>query len=254
MSGTVVHLPVPPALRAATPARVELGRAGGAQPTAARLELAAAHALARDAVHAESPRSLEGLDDAPIVRSRAADRREYLTRPYLGRLPDPGDLAALGRDPADVGVVVADGLSPAALAEHGPGLWRALSRALAEAGDGSWSVGAPVLAQQARVALADHVAEARGWETVIMVIGERPGLSVPHSLGLYITHRPHPGIGDGMRNCISNVHPPDGLGYRRAADIAVGLITEMRRLGMSGTAVKDMIGGADEAPMLEGTE
>lgn len=242
MSGSIVRLPVPPALRAASPARVGLGRAGGAQPTTARLELAAAHALARDAVHSPSPSSLPGLGGAPVVRSRAADRQEYLTRPDLGRLPDPGDLAALERDDADVGVVFADGLSPAALAEHGPGLWDALSAALAEADGGSWSVGRPVVAQQFRVALADHIAEARGWETVIMVIGERPGLSVPHSLGLYITHRPHAGIGDGMRNCISNVHPPDGLGYRRAADIAVGLITEMRRLGMSGTAVKDMVG------------
>lgn len=241
----IIPMPLPESMTAATSARIGIGRAGGAQTTAARLKLAAAHAAAKDAVLSEIDAGIDGLPDGiEEIRSRAADREEYLRRPDLGRLPDPGDLAGLATDPADVGVVFGDGLSPAALSDHAGGMWRALVAVMPE----DWTLAAPVLAHGARVALADHIGEAKGWQTVIMVIGERPGLSVPRSLGLYITHRPRPGRHDGMRNCISNVHSPNGLLYDDAASRAIALITQMRELGMSGTAIKDASGDAmDEA-------
>lgn len=100
----------------------------------------------------------------------------------------------------------------------------------------------PVIALQARVALGDHIAAALGVCTVLVLIGERPGLSVADSLGIYLTHLPRPGITDAERNCISNIHPPEGLGYAEAARVAAGLINSARELGRSGVAIKDRTG------------
>jgi len=227
-------------LRLTTQSRIGLGRAGNALPTARVLEFKLAHAAARDAVHiplgveAFSARiAAVGIGTPAVVASRAADRGEYLRRPDLGR--QPASLESVPRGQADIGVVLADGLSPRALVDHGEGLLAALVEALGEA----YSIAAPVIATQARVALGDHIGAHMGVRTLIMVIGERPGLSVADSLGIYLTHLPRPGRSDADRNCISNVHPPDGLGYADAARVTAGLVAGARRLGRSGVELKD---------------
>ncbi|NLE80912.1 MAG: ethanolamine ammonia-lyase subunit EutC [Rhodococcus sp.] len=242
-------------LRRSTQSRIGLGRAGDSLPTSRVLEFTAAHAAARDAVH--QPLDASALSErveavglgAPLtVLSRAADRSEYLRRPDLGRLPE--NLTSVSASGADVGFVLADGLSPRALAEHGAPLLTALVDELAD----HYSLAPPVIATQARVALGDHVAEAMGVRTVVVLIGERPGLSVADSLGIYLTHLPRPGRADSDRNCISNIHPPDGLGYRRAARVAAGLVGGARRLGRSGVDLKDTFRDdelTDRADILE---
>ncbi|ONM47739.1 ethanolamine ammonia-lyase subunit EutC [Nocardia donostiensis] len=265
-------------LRATTRARIGLGRAGDALPTARVLEFRVAHAAARDAVHTplDVPALSErlaalGLGEPVHVRSRARDRAEYLRRPDLGREPEhldrlptpaiadrtpvsgtgphagragagsgpagtrPGGHGVPAFEPADIGVVLADGLSARALAEHGPAMLSALIDELAP----HYSFAPPVIATQARVALGDHIAAASGVTTVLVLIGERPGLSVADSLGIYLTHLPRPGRTDAERNCVSNIHPPDGLGYRSAAQVVAGLVAGARRLGRSGVALKD---------------
>jgi ethanolamine ammonia-lyase small subunit len=235
-------------LRRTTQARIGLGRTGDALPTGRVLEFRAAHAAARDAVH--NPLDVDELSDrvtvlglgtAVHVRSRARDRAEYLRRPDLGRLPaDPmggaqAPLSHLPRSGADIGFVLADGLSPRALTDHGPGTVAALIEELAP----RYSIAPPVIATQARVALGDHIAEAMGVATVVVLIGERPGLSVADSLGIYLTHLPRPGRADADRNCISNIHPPAGLGYAQAAKVLAGLVSGARALGRSGVDLKD---------------
>ncbi|MFI6998153.1 ethanolamine ammonia-lyase subunit EutC [Nocardia sp. NPDC050175] len=236
-------------LRRSTQSRIGLGRTGDALPTARVLEFRAAHSAARDAVHmpldvaALGERVAElGIGEPVHVRSRASDRAEYLRRPDLGRLPaespDPAarsDLSDVPHGTADIGFVLADGLSPRALTDHGPATLAALIEELTP----HYSIAAPVIATQARVALGDHIAAAMGVATVVVLIGERPGLSVADSLGIYLTHLPHPGRTDADRNCISNIHPPEGLGYRQAAKVVAGLVSGARVLGRSGVDLKD---------------
>ena len=204
------------------------------------LEFRAAHALARDAVHAAlDTQALAaditdiGIGDPAIVNSRASSRGEYLRRPDLGRLP--ADLSGIPNSGAELGFVLCDGLSPAALMEHGA----ALLRMLVDITGTRASIAPPVIATQARVALGDHIGQAMGVQTVVVLIGERPGLSVVASIGIYLTHLPRPGRTDAERNCVSNVHPPDGLGYLEAARITDALITGARHLGRSGVDLKD---------------
>ena len=104
---------------------------------------------------------------------------------------------------------------------------------------GRYSMAPPVIATQARVALGDHIAQAMGVHTLIVLIGERPGLSVADSLGIYLTHLPRPGRADSDRNCISNIHPPDGSRYQQAAIVTAGLVEGARALGQSGVKLKD---------------
>lgn len=227
-------------LRRNTQARIGLGRTGDALPTSEVLALRAAHAAARDAVHvplevdifAEQIASM-GLGDPVTVTSKAADRSEYLRRPDLGRLP--ADLSGVENHSADIGFVLADGLSPRALTDHGAGLLAALAEELTD----RYTLAPPVIATQARVALGDHIAAALGVRTVLVIIGERPGLSVADSLGIYLTHHPRPGRTDAERNCISNIHPPDGLTYTDAARVVAGLVAGARKLGRSGVELKD---------------
>ncbi|MFI9404437.1 ethanolamine ammonia-lyase subunit EutC [Nocardia sp. NPDC052316] len=236
-------------LRRSTQSRIGLGRTGDALPTARVLEFRAAHAAARDAVHlpldvgalGERVAAL-GVGEPAHVRSRAGDRAEYLRRPDLGRLPaespDPACGSALSvvrHSGADVGFVLADGLSPRALTDHGPATLAALITELSP----HYSIAPPAIATQARVALGDHIAEAMGVATVVVLIGERPGVSVADSLGIYLTHLPRPGRTDADRNCVSNIHPPEGLGYTQAAKVVAGLISGARRLGRSGVDLKD---------------
>lgn len=235
-------------LRSSTQARIGLGRAGDALPTRRVLELSTAHAAARDAVHqpldtaALATRVGElGLGAPVLVRSRAADRGEYLRRPDLGRaLAERGALTAAGDTGADLAIVLADGLSPRALTDHGVGLLSAVLRGLGP----DVRIAPPVIATQARVALGDAVAHTLRVRTLLVLIGERPGLSVADSLGIYLTHRADPddfaaGLTDADRNCISNIHPPDGLGYEGAAVVAAALVVGARRLGRSGVDLKD---------------
>nr|WP_139829656.1 ethanolamine ammonia-lyase subunit EutC [Mycobacterium gastri] len=227
-------------LRDTTQARIGLGRAGNSVPTRHVLEFQAAHAAARDAVH--DPLNVDSLTKqireidlgAPLqVQSMATSRSEYLRRPDLGR--SPKDLSAVPKTGADIGIVLADGLSPAALTNHAVGVVEALVREF----NGRYRIAPLVIATQARVALGDQIGHALGVKTLLVIIGERPGLSVTDSLGIYLTHMPAPGLTDAERNCISNIHPPDGLDYRTAAATAAALISEARKLGRSGVALKD---------------
>ncbi len=227
-------------LRAHTRSRIGLGRAGDALDTAARLDLGAAHAAARDAVHSAvdvatliGELSELGVGAAAAVRSRAADRPTYLRRPDLGRLP--ADLSVLPRTNAELVIVVCDGLSARAVADHAVPTVRAILKELPPA----MTVAPPVVAVQARVALGDHIAAKVGAAAVVVLIGERPGLSVADSLGAYLTYRPRPGMADSERNCVSNIHPPDGLSYQRAAQTIASLLTGARALGRSGVDLKD---------------
>ena len=226
-------------LRLTTQSRIGLGRAGNALPTNRVLEFSVAHAAARDAVHIplDVPAFAAqvagvGLGETAVVASLAKGRGEYLRRPDLGRRPATLDGVPAGA--ADVGIVLADGLSPRALADHGVGLLTALAAALGE----RYTIAPPVIATQARVALGDHIGGRMGVRTLLVVIGERPGLSVADSLGIYLTHLPAPGRTDADRNCISNIHP-QGLGYADAARVAAGLVAGARALGRSGVDLKD---------------
>jgi ethanolamine ammonia-lyase small subunit len=147
----------------------------------------------------------------------------------------PANLDSVPAGAWDIGVVLADGLSPRALVEHGVGLLTALVATLGE----RYSIAPPVIATQARVALGDHVGERMGVRTLLVVVGERPGLSVADSLGIYLTHLPRAGRTDADRNCISNIHPPEGLGYADAARVVAGLVAGARQLGRSGVELKD---------------
>jgi ethanolamine ammonia-lyase small subunit len=227
-------------LRRATPSRIGIGRVGAGVTTADLLDFQADHAMARDAVHAglDVPllrRRLAalGLGDPIEVPSRARDRAEYLRRPDLGRLPR--ELDRLPAGPFDVGFVVADGLSPHAVTEHAPPLIGLLA---AELGP-SAVLAPPVIATQARVAIGDPIGQRLGVGTVVVLIGERPGLTVSDSLGIYLTHRPEPGMLDAQRNCVSNVHGRGGLGHAEATRVVSGLVRAMALAGFSGIGLKD---------------
>lgn len=229
-----------PALRRHTQARIGLGRAGSGLPTHHRLELQAAHAAARDAVHSpfEPDVVAAALSGEPTVRVRSAapDRLTYLQRPDLGRRLDAADRAHLPVGEWDVVFVVADGLSSRAVHEHAAAMVRATTALLPPA----WEVAPVVLAEQARVALGDDIASAMGATTVVVLIGERPGMSAADSLGAYLTYRPEPGVTtDADRNCLSNIRPPLGLTYEIAAAKLAGLMGRARELGITGVGLKD---------------
>ena len=225
------------ALRRLTAARIGLARSGPSLATGALLELRLAHASARDAVHAEWDEAAlaEALGGALTVASRAADRRTYLLRPDLGRALRDEDRVALAsqRGAFDLAVVVADGLSAKAAERHAPAVLQRLLPRL-----GAWRMAPLILARHARVALADQVAAALGATAALILIGERPGLSAPDSLGAYLTWAPGPATTDAARNCVSNIRP-EGLGYDPAARTLAFLLARMRELRLSGIALKD---------------
>ncbi|GCB47331.1 ethanolamine ammonia-lyase subunit EutC [Streptomyces sp. NL15-2K] len=227
------------ALRRHTQARIGLGRAGSALPTRHRLELQAAHAAARDAVHSpfEPDAVAAELTGMPTVRVRSAapDRLTYLQRPDLGRRLDATDRAHLPVGEWDAVFVIADGLSSRAVHEHAAAVVRETVARLA-----SWSIAPVVLAEQARVALGDDVAHAMGAAMVVVLVGERPGMSAADSLGAYLTYGPRPGTTtDADRNCLSNIRPPLGLPYETAAAKLAGLMGRARELRRTGVALKD---------------
>lgn len=238
-------------LRRYTPARIALGRAGPAVPTREVLAFGLAHANARDAVH--HPLDADALEaelhaagHAPVrVHSAASDRATYLTRPDLGRKLDEDSarsLASRAGSP-EIAVAIEDGLSAIAVQKHAAPLLCEL-RAIAPS---RWSGTPVVVALQGRVALGDEIGERLGARLVVVMIGERPGLSSPDSLGLYITHAPRVGRTDAERNCISNVRP-EGLGYTAAAAKADWLVAEALRRELTGVALKD---GSDSVRLDE---
>jgi len=209
-------------LRDLTPARVGLGRAGVSLPTRALLDFTLDHARARDAVHAvfDVAAITAGLNDLGLealnVRSRAGDRKDYLRRPDLGRRLDEASRLRLASHQGGSGrlaIVVGDGLSPSAVNAHAIELVRCLIPRLAADGI---AIGEAVLASGARVALGDEIGAILGARMIVMLIGERPGLSAPDSLGAYLTFGPRIGLTDAERNCVSNIHGA-GLGYDEAA-------------------------------------
>lgn len=231
------------ALRAHTPARVALGRSGVSLPTHELLAFGCAHALARDAVHV--PLDAVTLCEQLLahgwpslhVRSAAPDRSTYLLRPDLGRRLDEGSASRLREHATggcDIQLVVGDGLSSLAVNRHAVPLIEQI-RAQAPA---AWRFGPVVVAEQARVALGDPIGELLRARLVVVLIGERPGLSSPDSLGIYLTWAPRSGRNDAERNCISNVRP-EGLGYAAAARKLLWLCGEALRLQLTGVQLKD---------------
>ena len=230
-------------LRRHTPARIALGRAGTSLPTAELLRFSAAHAQARDAVQvpldaAALAAQLQGQGwSARQVHSRAPNREAYLRRPDWGRRLDAAsaaDLQAACAGPVDLAIVLGDGLSAVAVQRHAAPLLAALRPLLAP----GLRLAPLVIALQARVALADEVGVLLQARMVLMLLGERPGLSSPDSLGAYLTHQPTIGCNDAQRNCVSNIRP-DGLAPIAAAQRLAWLLHEALRRRLSGVALKD---------------
>ena len=251
--------PAPPSrsltdLRHLTPARVGLGRAGASLPTKALLDFTLDHARARDAVHAVFDVSgiISGLDGLGLaafeVRSRAPNRTDYLRRPDLGRVLDQASqhlLADGSGGGCRLAIVIGDGLSPTAVNAHAIPVLRSLVPRLAIDGI---EIGRAVVATGARVALGDEIGAILGARMIVMLIGERPGLSASNSLGAYLTFAPEIGRTDAERNCVSNIHG-SGLGYDEAAFRIAWLIREGLARGVTGVALKDESGGEMPRPI-----
>jgi len=234
------------ALRRHTAARIALGRSGVSLPTGAHLAFQLAHAQARDAVHlaldgAALSQALAQQGQASVIlHSAAATRSEYLQRPDLGRRLDAASRARLlddgkGTPGIDLALVAADGLSALAVQRHAAPFLAALRERLALE---AWTVSPLHVVMQGRVAVGDEVGELLGARAVLVLIGERPGLSAPDSLGLYLTWAPKVGLRDDSRNCISNVRP-EGLAYAPAAYRLHYLLSQAFARQLSGVALKD---------------
>jgi ethanolamine ammonia-lyase small subunit len=248
-----MKMPAPPSrsmfdLRDLTPARVGLGRSGASMPTKALLEFTLDHARARDAVHAafDVPAMISGLGDLGLeaceVASCVRNRKDYLRRPDLGRMLDPDSahrLASRAGSSCRLAIVVGDGLSPTAVHAHAIELVRSLIARLAAE---RIEIDHAVVASGARVALGDEIGAILRARMIVMLIGERPGLSAPDSLGAYLTVAPRVGLTDAERNCVSNIHG-SGLGYDEAAFKIAWLIGEGLARQVTGVALKDESGG-----------
>ncbi|MFJ2529903.1 ethanolamine ammonia-lyase subunit EutC [Pseudomonas helmanticensis] len=234
-------------LRRLTPARIALGRTGTSLPTSAQLDFQFAHAQARDAVHLPfdhaglSAQLTERGRESLLLHSAAADRNSYLQRPDLGRkLSDESaqalrEYAAAHPGGVDLAIVVADGLSALAVHRH---TLPFITRLDEQMGADGWSMAPVVLVEQGRVAVGDEIGQLLGAKMLVMLIGERPGLSSPDSLGLYFTYNPKIGLTDAYRNCISNVRL-EGLSYGMAAHRLLYLMREACRRQLSGVNLKD---------------
>ncbi|QHF52976.1 ethanolamine ammonia-lyase subunit EutC [Pseudomonas sp. S49] len=234
-------------LRRLTPARIALGRTGTSLPTNAQLDFQFAHAQARDAVHLPfdhaglSAQLTERGRESLLLHSAAVDRNSYLQRPDLGRKLSDESAQALREYVAtqsggvDLAIVVADGLSALAVHRH---TLPFLNRLEEQISDDGWSVAPVILVEQGRVAVGDEIGQLLGAKMLVMLIGERPGLSSPDSLGLYFTYNPKVGLTDAYRNCISNVRL-EGLSYGMAAHRLLYLMREACRRQLSGVNLKD---------------
>ncbi len=252
-SGAIVTLDPWNKLKSLTPARLALGRAGGALPTDHVLGLAMAHAQARDAVHAvfaaetlDEPIAALGLATVHL-ESAAPNRETYLRRPDFGRRLSARSreaLKALPGQQSDVSIVLADGLSATAVRENAVAVLEALVPLLRGA---NLSLAPVVLARQSRVALGDEVGELLGARLSLMLIGERPGLSAADSLGAYLTFAPKVGRNDAERNCVSNIRAGGLVPGRAAAKIA-WLVTQAFARSLTGVDLKDASDGALARP------
>jgi len=238
-------------LRKYSPARIAIGRAGASMPTRERLDFQLAQARARDAVWLPFDTialaaALEQLQPGVVVLTSAAtDRGSYLRRPDWGRRLAEAEREKLARarerGPWDLAVVVSDGLSARATQEQAGRLLALLLPALRSAG---WRVAPLVVVANARVALQDEVGSALAATVSLMLLGERPGLGSPDSLGAYLVFGPGPGKTDADRNCVSNIRPA-GLAPERAAEKLLYLLGEMRRRRLSGVELKEEMPGLD---------
>jgi ethanolamine ammonia-lyase small subunit len=254
-------------LRQFTDARIALGRAGCSLPTAAHLAFQLAHAQARDAVHL--PFDAHGVASALqdlglptlMLHSQATDRAMYLQRPDLGRRLDAPSLQTLARwrstpqpdnstgtPPSDLAFVVVDGLSALAIHQNAAPLVSSLLERLQTDTTQSWSIAPVAVVEQGRVAIGDELGEQLRANTVVVLIGERPGLSSPDSMGIYLTWAPKVGTTDVARNCISNVRPA-GLSVNAAARTLHQLLTQARLKQLSGVGLKDVDDGLGIRPL-----
>jgi ethanolamine ammonia-lyase small subunit len=230
-------------LRRLTAARIGLKRTGASLATAPLLDFQLAHARARDAVHEPLDLARLAADlaevGAPVltVASAAADRQRYLMRPDLGRQLAPGADATLAPHAGryDVVFVVADGLSARAVQTHAQPV---LARAVPALRAGNWRIAPLVIVRHGRVAVGDAIATALGADCVAVLIGERPGLTAPDSMGAYLTWQPRRHTTDAERNCISNIRP-EGTDYADAAFKLAHLLRAMRARRLSGVKLKD---------------
>ncbi len=249
------------ALRAATPARIFPPRAGLALATHANLKFQLDHAKARDAVHErlDAEALVEALRsrgmEAIRLASAAEDRRTYLLRPDLGRKLDEASRALLASYAGefDIAFVIADGLSARAVSSHAIAL---LEEALPAFQKSSWKPAPIVVIEQGRVAIGDEIGEILGAKLVAVLIGERPGLSSPDSLGVYLTFAPRVGRNDAERNCLSNIRS-QGMSYSEAAQRLFHLCGEARRRKLTGVELKDetpLASRDDQSPRLDAPE
>jgi ethanolamine ammonia-lyase small subunit len=250
------NLANPDPARLLTPARVSLATTGVSITTRHALEFSLAHAQARDAVHSALalPSLLAALQArnlaAIAVRSAARDRTEYLRRPDLGRTLAPASATLLATHPVQptsnhqqpttrLTIILADGLSALATERHAVPVLDALLPLLKIGEpDATWALIPIVVAEQSRVALGDEIGVALHAGVTVILIGERPGLSSPDSLGAYITWAPRAGRTDAERNCVSNIRA-EGLGYAAAAAKIAWYVSEGRRLGLTGVALRE---------------
>ena len=219
-------------LRSFTPARVALGRTGHSIPTAELLRFRLDHARARDAVYQPLDPGSLGIHHV-LLHSAAPDRATYLRCPDLGRQLDEPSRTRLQKGDYDAAIVIADGLSAPAVHHHAAALLAALERLLAD-----WRLAPISVVLQGRVAIGDEIGERLGARLAVVLIGERPGLTSPDSLGIYITWDPHPGRTDAERNCISNVRA-EGTSYETAARRLTLLMNSARVRRLSGVGLKE---------------
>jgi ethanolamine ammonia-lyase small subunit len=233
------------ALRRFSQARIALGRAGHAVPTPVQLDFQMAHAQARDAVHfswnmdafAAQVRNLG--ENILVLDTPVGSRSEYLRRPDQGRVLTEESrlrLRSLEAAHSDVALIVTNGLSSTAVERHGIPLLQAIVEGCRSR---QISISPVCLVANGRVALSDDIGSLLASRVAVIIVGERPGLSSADSLGIYLTYAPQPGNCDAQRNCISNIRPPDGMGYEAAAAKLLYLTGEAIRRGISGVALKD---------------
>lgn len=235
-----------------TNARIALGRVGTSIPTDELLRFQLSHAQAIDAVHV--PLDVEQLSEQfnqckllqpylplQVLHSKARDRMEYLQRPDLGRQLDEVSISKLQRSPDgryDLVFVIADGLSSYAISNHAKQFIELFITRLHEDLNKDWHIAPICVVQQGRVAIGDDVCAALNAKQVVLLIGERPGLSSPDSMGLYLTWNAKRGTEDALRNCISNIRP-EGLTYQAAVHKGFYLLNESHQRQLSGVKLKD---------------
>ncbi|MEJ6079654.1 ethanolamine ammonia-lyase subunit EutC [Vibrio sp. 1-Bac 57] len=250
-------------LRQFTNARIGLGRVGTSLPTSELLRFQLSHAQAIDAVHVplDVDKLCEQFAESEILKpylpiqklhSKARDRMEYLQRPDLGRQLDEKSISSLqptSGERYDLVFVLADGLSSYAISHHAKNFVELFIRRLNEESNKKLNIAPICVVQQGRVAVGDDVCEALNAKQVVLLIGERPGLSSPDSMGMYLTWNAKRGIEDSLRNCISNIRP-EGLKYQAAVHKGHYLLTESLRLELTGVNLKDR----SEDSLLDNTE